>query len=71
MNQKLLKKKAEGVIDREASESDFEPEHREKALKKLKKAIEEGQVKRFQDLKNKANSILADIAKEEDIEFYD
>lgn len=70
MNEEILKKKAEGIINREASESNFEQEHREKALKEVHKAIKKGQVKRFQDLKNKSNAVLSKIAKENDIEFY-
>lgn len=71
MDKKILKKKAEGIVEREASESDFEQEHRDKALEKLEKAIDKGEIKRFQDLKNKSKSILAEIAKEEDIDYYD
>lgn len=71
MQKKILKKKAEGIIKREASESKFKEEHREKALEKVKEAIEKGEVRRFQDLKNTVKTTLTEIANEEDINYYE
>ncbi|GEM_PF-6923806 len=70
MNKKILEKKAEGIIKREATKSKFEEEHREKALKKINKLIKEEKIKRFNDLKNKVKQVLKDIAEEENIEYY-
>ncbi len=70
MNKEILKKKAKGIVKREATKSRFTEEHREKTLKKIKEKIENGEIKRFQDLKNETKKELKDIAEEEDIEYY-
>lgn len=70
MNKDILKKKTEGVMKKEASEADFSKENKEKALKQLQEEVEKDKIKRFSDLKNRARAILAKIAKEEDINYY-
>ena len=70
MNKEILEKKAEGIVKREATQTKFTEEHREKALKKIKEKIEEGEIRRFQDLKNKTKQVLQKIAEEENIQYY-
>ncbi len=70
MNKDILMKKAEGVMKKEASEASFSKEGKQKALEKLTEEIEQGKIRRFNDLKNRARAILVEIAKEEDLNYY-
>jgi len=70
MNKEILEKKAEGIVKREATQTKFKKKHREKALKQIKEKIKSGEIKRFQDLKNKTKQVLQEIAEEENIQYY-
>ena len=57
-------RKIEPLVKQEFGKGDYKKEHVEKVIKETKEAVEKGQIKRYEDLKNFIHAKFNELSKE-------
>ena len=61
----LMLKKVESIVEQEFGKGDYKKEDKEKIIEKTKEAINNRQIRRFEDLRNFVHASFEEVSKKE------